>query len=336
MPTGSSHTMDADAPQRQRTLRAPVKCSGIGVHTGTPVTLTMFPAAPGHGIRFRRVDLGPDVEIAASWDRVVVTNHCTMLGQGLGGEDEATVMTVEHLMSAFAGLGVDNALVLLDGPEVPIMDGSSAAFVFLIDCAGLVEQDAPRRAIEVLRPVTVEEGNKVAQLLPQPHCSISFAIDFPAPAIGRQSHRITITESSYRSEIARARTFGMLQEVDYLRKLGLARGGSLENAIVVDGDRILNPEGLRFTDEFVRHKILDCLGDLYLAGAPILGHVHGERAGHAFNNRLLHALFADPANWRWVEVSRGGTVRPIEAVTHEAVTHGAEAVEAATQHSVAA
>ncbi len=301
--------------QRQRTLRWPVKGSGIGVHTGTPVTITIFPAAPGHGIRFRRTDIGPDVEIPALWDRVVVTNHCTMLGQGLGGGDEATVMTVEHLMAAFAGLGIDNALVLIDGPEVPIMDGSAAPFVFLLDCAGTVEQDAPRRAIEVLRPVRVGEPGKHAELSPHRGLAIEFAIEFPAVAIGRQEGTVEVSETSFRSDIARARTFGQLHEVDYLRSIGLARGGSLENAIVVDGARILNPDGLRFDDEFVRHKILDCIGDLYLAGAPILGRVKAERAGHALNNQLLRALFADQANWRLVDlpVDEVAVPQPVDA-----------------------
>ena len=305
--------------QRQRTVRWPVKGSGIGVHTGAPVTITIFPAAAGHGIRFRRTDLGPDVEIAALWDRVVVTNHCTMLGQGLGGTDEATVMTVEHLMAAFAGLGIDNALVLIDGPEVPIMDGSAAPFVFLLDCAGTVEQDAPRRAIEVLRPVRVGDAGKHAELTPHRGLAIEFAIEFPAVAIGRQEGTVEVSETSFRADIARARTFGQLHEVDYLRSVGLARGGSLENAIVVDGARILNPDGLRFDDEFVRHKILDCIGDLYLAGAPILGRVKAERAGHALNNQLLRALFADQANWRLVDLPVDEIAVPMPVDAPEAV-----------------
>lgn len=254
--------------------------------------MLLHPAAPDTGIVFRRVDRG-GAEIAADWRSIVDSTLCTTLGDGAG----LKIATVEHLMSAFAGLEVDNAIVELDGPEVPVMDGSAAPFVFLIECAGLVEQAAPRRAIKVLKPISVGNKGNSAALLPADEFRLSFAIDFASGAIKRQELSFRPDPESFKHEISRARTFGFLDEVDRMQAAGLARGGSLDNAVVISGDRILNEEGLRYGDEFVRHKVLDALGDLYLVGGPILGHFHGVRSGHAINRQLVEALFADPAAW---------------------------------------
>jgi UDP-3-O-[3-hydroxymyristoyl] N-acetylglucosamine deacetylase len=209
-----------------------------------------------------------------------------------------TVSTIEHLMAAFAALEVDNAVVEIDGPEVPIMDGSALPFVQLIDRAGRRVQDAPRRFIEILKPVVVVDGDKRAAAAPAPTLEVDFEIAFASAAIGRQRVSLEVTETSFRKELAAARTFGFIQDVEALRAMGLARGGGLENAVVIDGDRILNPEGLRFADEFVRHKALDAIGDLYVLGAPMLGRFEGRYAGHALNNRLVRALKADTSAWR--------------------------------------
>jgi UDP-3-O-[3-hydroxymyristoyl] N-acetylglucosamine deacetylase len=214
-------------------------------------------------------------------------------------------------MAALAGLEIDNVLVEIDGPEVPVMDGSAAPFVFLIECAGTIEQDAPRRAIKVLKPVSVGENGKSASLTPDDGFSMSFAIDFASGAISRQDITIALDPDSFKADISRARTFGFLHEVDQMRAAGLARGGSLDNAIVIQGDQVLNREGLRYVDEFVRHKVLDALGDLYLAGAPIIGHFRGVRSGHALNRRLLEALFADHSAWCFAELPRRLTARPV-------------------------
>lgn len=260
--------------------------------------MAVRPAAENTGIRFVRSDLG-GLEIPALWDRVVDTRLCTMIG-ATGG---ATVGTIEHLMAALRGCDVDNAVIELDGPEVPVMDGSAAPFVFLIEAAGTVEQAAPRRAIEVLKRVTVTGGDRVATLEPAVGSSYSFEIDFPSKAIARQSGRVDLTDGAFRREISKARTFGFLHEVEQMRKAGLARGGSLDNAIVIAEDKVMNAGGLRYRDEFVRHKILDSIGDLFLAGAPLIAHYHGYKAGHAINNQVLHALFADASAWRWIEVT---------------------------------
>lgn len=254
--------------------------------------MTLYPAAPGTGIVFRRSDLD-GTEIAANWRNIVDSTLCTTLGN----PDGVRIATVEHLMSALAGLEIDNAVVELDGPEVPVMDGSAAPFVFLIECAGLVEQHAPRRAIKVLKPVSVGDKGHSAALVPDDEFRVSFAIDFASSAINRQELCFTLDADSFKHDISRARTFGFLHEVDQMRAAGLARGGSLDNAIVINGDQVLNAEGLRYGDEFVRHKVLDALGDLYLAGGPILGHFHGVRSGHATNRQLIEALYADPAAW---------------------------------------
>jgi UDP-3-O-[3-hydroxymyristoyl] N-acetylglucosamine deacetylase len=280
--------------ERQLTLKNPIHCSGVGVHNGRKVHMTLRPAAADHGIVFRRSDLGESVP--AHWSKAVESPLCTTLVLPSG----AKLATVEHLMSAFLGLGIDNALVELDGPEVPIMDGSAAPFVFLIECAGIEEQAAPRHRIEVLKPVAVEEKDRSARLAPADRMAVDFSIEFPNALIQRQRWQGLVTAPAYKREIARARTFGFLQEVESLRARGLALGGSLENAIVIDGTRVMNEGGLRFADEFVRHKVLDAIGDLYLAGAPLVGRFTGERAGHALTLRLLRELFADRTAWRWV------------------------------------
>jgi UDP-3-O-[3-hydroxymyristoyl] N-acetylglucosamine deacetylase len=284
--------MDEMGIAQQKTVKASIHCRGIGLHTGARVGMTLRPAAPDTGIVFRRVDVG-GAEIAASWRNVVESSLCTTLGNGEG----LSVATIEHLMAAFAGLEIDNAIVELDGPEVPVMDGSAAPFVFLIECAGIVEQDAPRRAIKVLKPVSVGAPGKSATLMPDDGFALSFSIDFASSAINRQEITVSPDPDSFKNDISRARTFGFLHEVDQMRAAGLARGGSLDNAVVISGDRVLNEEGLRYRDEFVRHKVLDALGDVYLAGGPLVGHFHGVRSGHALNRRLMEALFADPTAW---------------------------------------
>lgn len=285
---------------RQRTLKAPVHCSGIGLHSGTPVSMTLFPAPEDHGIVFRRTDVADrDNQVNALWHAVADTFHCTLIRNAEG----TGVATVEHLMAALAGSGIDNVLVAIDGQEVPIMDGSSAPFVFLIECAGTLEQAAPRRFLRITRPVEAAEGRKRASLVPSNAFEVTCQIDFESAAVKRQEASFRISEGTFKADISRARTFGFLHEVDGLRAAGLAQGGSLDNAVVVSGDTILNEDGLRYDNEFARHKVLDCVGDMYLAGAPILGHFHGMRSGHALNNKLLRAVFADRANWEMVTMS---------------------------------
>ena len=257
--------------------------------------MTLIPAEPGSGIVFRRADRGGAL-IDARFDNV----SDTTLGTSLKNGDGIGVATIEHLMAALVGLGIDNLIVELDGPEVPIMDGSAAPFVFLAECAGIVAQQAPRRAIEVLKPVEVVDGERYAALTPSDGFSISCAISFDHPAIAGQSCYVELSNGAFKRELARARTFGFLADIDRLRANGLALGGSLDNAVVLSDDAVLNDGGLRYADEFVRHKALDCIGDLYLAGGPIIGHVDCIRAGHGMNHRLLKALFADQDAWRHV------------------------------------
>ncbi len=283
----------------QHTLRSSIECSGIGLHSGSKVSLTLFPAEPDNGIVFKRTDVdGKNAIIPAYWENVVDTRLCTMLGNDAG----VTVATAEHLIAALAGCGIDNAIIEIDGPEVPIMDGSSAPFVFLIECAGTLEQDRPRRAIRIDKPVRVEGDEWVASLAPGEGFSIAFEIDFDSPAVSKQTFKVGLINGTFKRELARARTFGFLHEVEALWESGLAKGGSLENAVVVSGDKVLNEDGLRFDDEFVRHKMLDAVGDFYLAGAPLIGHFHGICSGHAANNALLREVFADESNWSYIEL----------------------------------
>lgn len=258
--------------------------------------MALCPASVDSGIRFRRADAG--VDIVASWRNLTPSPLCSTL---VGGS--VSVATVEHLMAAFAGLGLDNVLIEIDGPEVPAMDGSAAPFVYLIERAGMVEQDAPRRGIKVLKPIKVKAGDASAALEPADEFSLSFTIDYAANAISRQSFETAVDPASFKRDICRARTFGLLDDVAKLRAAGLALGGSLDNAVVVSGNRVLNEGGLRYGDEFVRHKLLDAIGDLYLAGGPVIGRFHGERSGHALNRELLQALFADPKAWRYVTLA---------------------------------
>jgi UDP-3-O-[3-hydroxymyristoyl] N-acetylglucosamine deacetylase len=281
----------------QKTLRGPVGCSGVALHSGVDAKLRLTPAEAGTGIVLRRTDVANGgSHIPVGWENVVSSHLATTVGNDYG----ITVSTVEHLMAALAGCEIDNVVVEIDGPELPIMDGSAAPFVGLIEQAGVVEQDALRSVIEVLSPVTVGNDEKWLSLVPSDEFSINFEIDFAASRIARQELAITPVNGTFKSDIAMARTFGFAEDVDRMRSAGLARGGSLDNAIVISGNQVLNQGGLRYEDEFVRHKILDCMGDLYLAGAPILGHVHGVRSGHALNHELLRALFERADAWRYV------------------------------------
>ncbi len=290
--------IDQSATGRQRTLRSEIGCVGVGLHSGARITLTLRPALADTGIVFRRGDLG--IDIPARFDAVADTRLCTVLAAH--DAPQVRVGTVEHVMAALAGCGIDNVIVELDGAEVPVLDGSAAPFVFLIDCAGILEQAAPTRSIEVLRTVRVADGDSCVELRPSLGGGLDLAVSiaFPAPVIGRQALSLHLGEAAFRTELAAARTFAMAGDIAGLQAMGLARGGSLDNAVVVDGARVLNPAGLRMADEFVRHKALDMVGDLALAGAAIHGRVLAHRPGHALNNRLLHALFADDANWGWV------------------------------------
>jgi UDP-3-O-[3-hydroxymyristoyl] N-acetylglucosamine deacetylase len=280
------------AGERQRTLKAPIGCVGVGVHTGQRVQLRLVPAPVGHGVVFRRTDLGLD--IPARFDRVIDTRLCTVLGHE--NDPSCRVGTVEHLMAALSGSGIGNVLVEVDGPELPILDGSSTPYVFLIECAGSVEQDAPRAVIEIRETIRVSDGAAWAELRPMPGRGFEMAmsIAFTASAIGSQALSLRLTPESFRRELAASRTFAMAADIDRLRESGLARGGSLDNAVVVDGAKVLNPAGLRCPDEFVRHKMLDAVGDLALAGAAIQGRFVASRSGHTLNNKLLRALFAQP------------------------------------------
>ena len=278
----------------QHTLAGPAIFAGVGLHSGQRVRAAILPAPTGSGIVFVRTDRGGDNRVAARAGAVVQTRLNTVIGNAAG----VTVSTIEHLMAALAALAVDNAVIELDGPEVPIMDGSALPFVQMIDHAGRRRQEAPRRYLEVLRPVEVADGDKRARLLPARRFELAFEIAFDSPVIGRQSVDLAVDEDSFRAELADARTFGFLHEVEALRRAGLALGGSLDNAVVVDGDRILNPEGLRRADEFVRHKALDAVGDLYVLGHPVIGRFEGLYAGHAINNAVVRALLGQPDAFR--------------------------------------
>jgi UDP-3-O-[3-hydroxymyristoyl] N-acetylglucosamine deacetylase len=283
-------------PFPQTTLAQAVTLEGVGIHSGQVTRMSLLPAAAGEGIRFVRTDLeGRDRVVPARGEAVCKTR----LGTVIGNADGVTVSTVEHLMAAFCGLGVDNVTVEINGPEVPIMDGSCRAFVAVIDRAGRRPQSARRRFIEILQPVIVEEDGKSAALLPAMDFQVAFEIAFDSEAIGRQSLDITVDEPTFREALAACRTFGFLHEVEALREAGLARGGSLDNTLVIEGDTVLNPDGLRRSDEFVRHKALDAVGDLYLLGAPLIGRYEGRYAGHGLNNALVRALIDRPQAWRF-------------------------------------
>ena len=284
---------------RRKTLKASIGCVGEGLHSGRRMSLTMHPAAAGAGIQFRRTDLG--VDIPARFDFVTDTRLCTTIAAP--NAPQARIGTIEHIMAALAGAGIDDAIIEVDGPEIPILDGSAAPFLFLIDCAGIATSAAPRQMIEVLRPVRVEDAQGAfAELRPNGEVAFDAAleIDYPNTAIGHQSLHLRLTPEAFRANLSDSRTFGLAEDVARLHEAGLALGGSLENAVVVDGMTIMNPGGLRHADEFIRHKMLDVVGDLALAGAPLRAHFTGSRSGHALNNQLLRALFADVSAWRWV------------------------------------
>ncbi|MGK2952781.1 MAG: UDP-3-O-acyl-N-acetylglucosamine deacetylase [Thiobacillus sp.] len=286
---------------KQRTLKTPVKATGVGLHSGVKVEMTLRPAAPNSGIVFRRMDLAPPAELKADPYLVTDTRLCSMLESG-----PAKVSTVEHLMSALAGLGIDNLLVDLTGPEIPIMDGSAAPFVFLLQSAGIVEQDAAKRYVRIKQPIEVKDGDKWARFVPHNGFKVEFTIDFKHPVFDRSGKTVSIdfADTAYIKEVARARTFGFMHEVEYLRNQGLALGGSLDNAIVMDEFRVLNQDGLRYDDEFVKHKVLDAIGDLYLLGHPIIGAFEAYKSGHALNNALLRELLQHQESWEFVSFKR--------------------------------
>jgi UDP-3-O-[3-hydroxymyristoyl] N-acetylglucosamine deacetylase len=287
---------------KQRTLKNVIRATGVGLHTGEKVLLTLRPAAPDTGIVFRRVDLDRPVDIRACAENVGDTRLSTTLVNG-----NVRISTVEHLLSAFAGLGIDNAYVDVSAPEVPIMDGSAGPFVFLIQSAGVEEQNAPKRFIRIKKPIVVEDGDKRAMFEPFDGFKVSFGIEFDHPAFRdrTQSATVDFSSTSFVKEVSRARTFGFLRDIEMLRTRKLALGGSMDNAIVVDDYRILNEDGLRYEDEFVKHKILDAIGDLYLLGHSLIGAFSGFKSGHALNNRLLKELMAHPEAWEEVTFGEG-------------------------------
>ncbi|MGI8560229.1 MAG: UDP-3-O-acyl-N-acetylglucosamine deacetylase [Luteimonas sp.] len=282
---------------QQRTIKNVIRATGVGLHSGEKVYLTLRPAAVETGIVFRRVDLDPVVEIPADAQLVSETTLCTGLSRS-----GAKVQTVEHLMSALAGLGIDNMHVDLSAAEVPIMDGSSGPFVFLLQSAGITEQAAPKRFIRIKRPIEVRDGDKVARFEPFDGFRLGFTVEFDHPAIPASQSRaeVEFSTANYIQEVSRARTFGFMRDLEYMRERNLGLGGSMDNAIVLDEFRVLNDDGLRYADEFVRHKILDAVGDLYLAGHPIIGAFEGFKSGHALNNKLVRALLAEPSAWEEV------------------------------------
>jgi UDP-3-O-[3-hydroxymyristoyl] N-acetylglucosamine deacetylase len=282
---------------RQRTLKNSIRATGVGLHSGQKVYMSLLPAGPDTGVVFRRVDLEKPVEIPAYALNVGATELASTLMK-----DGVKVATVEHLMSAIAGLGIDNCVVELSAPEVPIMDGSSGPFVFLIQSAGIQEQDAPKKFVRIKQPVQVQDGDKYARFEPFEGFRVSFSIDFRHPVFktSRQSATIDFSTTSFVKEVSRARTFGFMRDVETMRSKNLALGGSLDNAVVLDEYRVLNNEGLRYEDEFVRHKILDAIGDLYLMGHSLIGSYTAYKSGHQLNNKLLRALIADPRAWEEV------------------------------------
>lgn len=293
----------------QKTLGKSFEINDIGLHSGDMVRMVVKPAGANAGIIFVRTDVSDRNNIIpALWSHVVDTRLCTVIGNEAG----VTVGTIEHLMAALRGCGIDNAIVELDAPEVPVMDGSSAAFVEAIDAAGIVEQNTKRRAIRVLREVSVEKDGKKVTLSPSDSSVFKGKIVYDHPVIGTQEQGLQLINGNFRHELANARTFGLMRDVEAMRTAGLALGGSLDNAVVLDDDKVLNKDGLRHDDEFIRHKLLDAIGDLYLAGAPVLGAYVGQCAGHALNNQVLHALFADDANWEYVEM-QDVVVSPVPA-----------------------
>jgi UDP-3-O-[3-hydroxymyristoyl] N-acetylglucosamine deacetylase len=286
---------------KQRTVKSVIKATGVGLHTGRKVVMTLRPAQPNTGVVFRRVDLDPPRDIRASALAVTDTRLCSTVEA-----DGAKVATVEHLMSALAGLGIDNIYIDLAGPEVPIMDGSAGPFVFLLQSAGIVEQNAPKRFFRIRKPVEVRDGDKWARFEPYDGFRLTFSIVFDHPVFDKSGQEVTVdfAETSYAKEVARARTFGFVQDVEAMRSAGLALGGSLDNALVLDEYRVLNQDGLRYADEFVKHKVLDAVGDLYLVGHPLVGAFSAHKSGHALNNQLLRATLAQADAWELITYER--------------------------------
>ncbi|MCF8035991.1 MAG: UDP-3-O-acyl-N-acetylglucosamine deacetylase [Desulfobacteraceae bacterium] len=279
--------------KKQRTLAAPVSFSGQGVHSGKTVNLTVHPAPPNYGVRFRRMDLPAKPTVAGHFNRVVDTSLATVIG-----ESGCIVSTIEHLMAILAGLSVDNALVELDDYELPIMDGSAAVFTRQIREKGIAEQDAPRFYFVIEKPIRIEDQDKSVCVYPDGRRMITCTIDFDHPAIGRQTYEIELSDERFEAEISGARTFGFLHELEMMQFYGLARGGSLENSVAVDENGVVNAGGLRWPDEFVRHKILDCIGDFSLLGLPILGHITLHKSGHNFNHAFLKTFFKQKKHWK--------------------------------------
>ncbi|QPC00002.1 UDP-3-O-acyl-N-acetylglucosamine deacetylase [Xylella fastidiosa subsp. multiplex] len=300
---------------QQRTLNNTIRATGVGLHSGNKIHITLRPASVNHGIVFRRVDLDPVVEIPASGDLVTEVILCTGLTR-----NGAKVQTVEHLMSAFAGLGIDNAIVDLSSAELPIMDGSSAPFVFLLQSAGILEQNAAKRFIRIKRSVEVRQGDKVAKFSPYDGYKLGFTIEFDHPMIPhKQSHyEMEFSTAAYIKEISLARTFGFMHDLEDMRERNLGLGGSMDNAILLDDFRVLNEDGLRYGNEFVRHKILDAIGDLYLIGGPILGAYEAFKSGHALNNKLVRAVLADETSWEWISFPSSAAEQPPVVYTHPA------------------
>lgn len=301
---------------KQRTLKTPIRATGVGLHSGRKVLMQLRPAPANHGIVFRRTDLDELVDIPASATNVSQTTLGTSLTQG-----GATVSTVEHLMSALAGLGIDNLVVELSAGEVPIMDGSAGPFVFLLQSAGIEEQDAAKRFVRVLKSIKVEDGDKWARFDPYDGFKINFEIEFDHPVFKRRSQvaSMDFSTTTFLREVSRARTFGFMRDLEYMRARNLALGGNLDNAIVLDDYRILNEDGLRYEDEFVKHKILDAIGDLYLVGHSLIGEFSGYKSGHGLNNRLLRTLLADASAWEEVTFERPADA-PIKFVEAAATT----------------
>lgn len=294
---------------KQRTIKQPIATTGVGLHKGNKVQLTLRPAPVNTGLVFRRVDLNPAVDIPANAEFVRDTRMCTCLIN----DDNVRVSTVEHLLAALAAMGIDNLIIEVDSHEIPIMDGSSHPFIYLLQSAGIEEQKAAKKFIKIKQPVCVEEGDKWAELLPHDGFRIDFAIDFDHPAIATTGQQLSIDFSSnnFVKEISRARTFGFMKDIEMLRANNLALGGSFDNAVVLDEFRILNTEGLRYDDEFVKHKVLDAIGDLYMGGHTILGHLRAFKSGHALNNQLLRAVLQQQEAWEFVTVEDDAEVAPI-------------------------
>lgn len=300
----------SDKVMMRKTLKNAISCTGIGLHSGHKILMTLNPAPAGTGVVFRRTDIeGKGAVIPALWTHSQVSMLCTTL---LDQETGATIGTVEHLMAALMAMGIDDVLVDLNGPEIPAMDGSSAPFVFLIECAGTAVSEMPRQAWKVLKTVTVEKNGTRASLTPGKGLVINFEIDFPVEAIGRQACTIAVSPAAFKDSVMRARTFGLVDDLPKMRALGLGLGGSLDNAVVVNGAEILNEGGLRYPDEFVRHKALDAIGDLSLAGLPIIGHYYGHKSSHALNGALVQALLSDPTAVMKVDMTEADAIAGFE------------------------